>query len=391
MSFLHSVSPGSAWTQAQLNVSGELSGWPEALHRLTTAWRADRCDSCSIGVVAAAAGRRAAVIALTTARRPRRRGERRRRSPARAARRRRRRSSRARSRFRPARTLPIVLDTAVGSDTSRVEAAGAGAPVASGARARRDGACRRQPRQRRRDRRDAIGQGERTRARRDALRLARAARRRCSATRCARPRSAAPPKATKKKDALEIGAPAAGGAIDRRARRRQEGRARSAPAVGGGAGTASCSRRAARKCGSRKGAPITLQARRAAHDQDPFVARGVRPSADALPCCSVLPPADSAPPTADHARASRSGPRRVVALIEVLLCSDYPTQFALGGTLAALGYRAVRFSRQRCASAMSCALSFLDAALLVGLILLFLAAHGESPAPSSLRRPSGRS
>ena len=32
-------------------------------------------------------------------------------------------------------------------------------------------------------------------------------------------------------------------------------------------------------------------------------------------------------------------PGRIVAVIEVLLCSDVVTQYAIGGTLLALGYR----------------------------------------------------
>jgi membrane protease YdiL (CAAX protease family) len=69
---------------------------------------------------------------------------------------------------------------------------------------------------------------------------------------------------------------------------------------------------------------------------------------------------------------------RVVALLEVLLCTDYPTQFALDGTFRAFGWRAVGPG-----GALSVpyvvALSLADTALLLGLILLFLRAHGERP------------
>jgi membrane protease YdiL (CAAX protease family) len=66
---------------------------------------------------------------------------------------------------------------------------------------------------------------------------------------------------------------------------------------------------------------------------------------------------------------------RVVALFEVLLCSDYPTQLAIAATMAALGMRPTA------GGALSlryvAILSLADAALLVGLIFFFLRAHGE--------------
>jgi membrane protease YdiL (CAAX protease family) len=75
-----------------------------------------------------------------------------------------------------------------------------------------------------------------------------------------------------------------------------------------------------------------------------------------------------------------------VALIEVLICSDYLTQFALGGTLAALGYSP--FVSGRLNVAYVVALSLGDAVLLIGLILLMLHAHGERPREVLLgRRP----
>ena len=47
------------------------------------------------------------------------------------------------------------------------------------------------------------------------------------------------------------------------------------------------------------------------------------------PTASPEPPA----PTRDHAIAER-----VVAILEVIICSDYVTQIALGGTLRAFGF-----------------------------------------------------
>jgi len=78
---------------------------------------------------------------------------------------------------------------------------------------------------------------------------------------------------------------------------------------------------------------------------------------------------------------------RVVALIEVLICSGYPTQLALGATSAALGLGPYTAQRQlRLGYVVG--LSLADAAVLMGLILLFLYAHGERPRDVLLgRRP----
>ena len=70
-------------------------------------------------------------------------------------------------------------------------------------------------------------------------------------------------------------------------------------------------------------------------------------------------------------------PQRVVAAIEVLICSDFLTQFAIGGTLAALGYRPALNGRLNIGYVV--ALSLGDAVLLILLILLMLYAHGERP------------
>jgi membrane protease YdiL (CAAX protease family) len=77
---------------------------------------------------------------------------------------------------------------------------------------------------------------------------------------------------------------------------------------------------------------------------------------------------------------SHDGPRlggRIVAAIEVLLCSDFPTQVAIGGTLTALGYQPSAHGRLNIGYVV--ALSLGDATLLVVLILLMLYAHGERP------------
>jgi membrane protease YdiL (CAAX protease family) len=68
---------------------------------------------------------------------------------------------------------------------------------------------------------------------------------------------------------------------------------------------------------------------------------------------------------------------RVVALLEVLICSDYLTQIAIGGTLRAFGFMPTTNGRLNVGFVV--ALSIGDAALLVGLILTMLYAHGERP------------
>src|SRR5438105_13240927 len=67
---------------------------------------------------------------------------------------------------------------------------------------------------------------------------------------------------------------------------------------------------------------------------------------------------------------------RVVAALEVLICSDYPTQTALGATFIALGYGPKAASGQL-EVGFVVALLLLDTALLLGLMLFFLYAHGE--------------
>ena len=66
---------------------------------------------------------------------------------------------------------------------------------------------------------------------------------------------------------------------------------------------------------------------------------------------------------------------RTVALLEVLLCSDYPTQLALGATFAAFGFSPSPSGRLSVAYVVT--LSLIDTALLLGLMVLFLHAHGE--------------
>jgi membrane protease YdiL (CAAX protease family) len=69
---------------------------------------------------------------------------------------------------------------------------------------------------------------------------------------------------------------------------------------------------------------------------------------------------------------------RTVALIEVLICSDYPTQFALVATFTALGFRS-QHPDGSLDIAFVTVLSLLDTLLLVGLMIAFLLAHGDRP------------
>ena len=87
------------------------------------------------------------------------------------------------------------------------------------------------------------------------------------------------------------------------------------------------------------------------------------------------PPATSPshePPASSPSRVVE----RVVATLEVLLCSGFPTQLALGGTFIALGYRP-----QQGDGGLSIGyvvgVSLIDAALVIALVVLFLTAHGE--------------
>jgi membrane protease YdiL (CAAX protease family) len=69
---------------------------------------------------------------------------------------------------------------------------------------------------------------------------------------------------------------------------------------------------------------------------------------------------------------------RAVALLEVILCSDVPTQLALAAALHALGYTQYD-SDGRLSLGYVVTLSLVDAALLVGLIVMVLRSHGERP------------
>lgn len=69
---------------------------------------------------------------------------------------------------------------------------------------------------------------------------------------------------------------------------------------------------------------------------------------------------------------------RIAALLEVILCSDYPTQLALAATFAAFGFHA-QTADGTLGIAYVVVLSIADTVFLLGLIVLFLRAHGERP------------
>ena len=72
-----------------------------------------------------------------------------------------------------------------------------------------------------------------------------------------------------------------------------------------------------------------------------------------------------------------TGAARLVAFLEVLLCSDFPTQLVLAATFAFFGFRPLVDGSLNLTYVA--VLSFADTVLLLGLVLVFLKAHGEDP------------
>jgi membrane protease YdiL (CAAX protease family) len=68
---------------------------------------------------------------------------------------------------------------------------------------------------------------------------------------------------------------------------------------------------------------------------------------------------------------------RVVALLEVVICSDFLSQVALGGTLSVFGFQP--YIHGRLSVVYVVGLSLADSILLIALILILLYAHGERP------------
>lgn len=90
------------------------------------------------------------------------------------------------------------------------------------------------------------------------------------------------------------------------------------------------------------------------------------------------PPASSLEPP-PHAEPQRPTlVERVMALLEVVICSDYPTQLALGATVAALGY-GPHGADSELRLAYVVLVSLADTVLLLALVAMFLSVHGERP------------
>ena len=81
---------------------------------------------------------------------------------------------------------------------------------------------------------------------------------------------------------------------------------------------------------------------------------------------------------------------RVAALIEVVVCSGFPTQLVLAMLLSAVGVSSASLTGDLSLSYVV-ALSLADAVVLIGLILFFLQRHGENPREVFLgKRPPAR-
>jgi membrane protease YdiL (CAAX protease family) len=73
------------------------------------------------------------------------------------------------------------------------------------------------------------------------------------------------------------------------------------------------------------------------------------------------------------------GQRRVIALGEILLCSSVPTQIVIGGLLRAAGWSPT-VGDDQLSLPFVLALSLIDSAVLIALMVVLTRAHGESPA-----------
>lgn len=89
------------------------------------------------------------------------------------------------------------------------------------------------------------------------------------------------------------------------------------------------------------------------------------------------PGPDPLPAATSRDEPAPRGSERAIALLEVLLCSDYPTQIALAATFALFGF--FPQSDGGLSLAYVAALSLADAVFLTALIVFFLRVHGESP------------
>lgn len=81
---------------------------------------------------------------------------------------------------------------------------------------------------------------------------------------------------------------------------------------------------------------------------------------------------------------------RLIAILEILACSGFPTQLAIAGALAAAGIGPFDASHHLTTRYVF-AVSLIDAAAVVGLVILFLRSHGERATRVLLgNRPAAR-
>jgi len=90
-----------------------------------------------------------------------------------------------------------------------------------------------------------------------------------------------------------------------------------------------------------------------------------------------LAPSDPFSPT--PVEGLTPGQQRVVAVAEILLCSSVPTQLFIGGLLRAVGWSPTTATEQLSLPFVF-ALSLIDSAVLIGLMVVLTRAHGQSPA-----------
>jgi membrane protease YdiL (CAAX protease family) len=91
----------------------------------------------------------------------------------------------------------------------------------------------------------------------------------------------------------------------------------------------------------------------------------------------VFPAPDPQPPPPVADEPSSPGHTRLAAALEVLLCSGFPTQLALGTTIAAMGFMPSASGQLQIGYVV--AVSLADSVLLLTLIVLFTLAGGERP------------
>ena len=98
-----------------------------------------------------------------------------------------------------------------------------------------------------------------------------------------------------------------------------------------------------------------------------------------LPCHIYMVYPDPQPPAiTSPAEALTTGQRRLVAVLEVLLCSSLPTQIVIGQLLAAAGV-SPRTDTGELSAPFAFALLLVDSVVLTALMIALTRAHGESP------------